>query len=49
MGFMRYLTGVLEIFDACPGDISWVFWGYLISVNEIFDGCNGDIGWVSWR
>jgi len=42
--------GVLEIFDGCPGDIKWMYWGYLcvswrylMGVLEIFNGCPGDI------
>jgi len=38
----RYLIGVLEIFDRCPGDISWVSWRYIFGVLEIFDRCPGD-------
>jgi len=41
---------VLEIFDRCPGDISWcpryifwVSWRYFMVVLEIFGGCAGDI------
>jgi len=37
------LTGVLEIFDGCPGDVRWVLWRYVISVLEIFELCNWDI------
>jgi len=33
----RYLVGVLQIFDGCPGDISSVSWRYLIGVLEIFE------------
>jgi len=39
----RYLIGVLEIFDECPGDILTVSCRYFIGVLEIFDGCPGDI------
>jgi len=39
----RYLIGVLEIFDGCPGDICGVPWRYLMGVLEIFDLCLGDI------
>jgi len=41
--FGRYLIGVLEIFDRCPGDILSVSWRYLIGVLEIFDECREDI------
>jgi len=34
--------GVLEIFDECTGDISWVSWRYLL----VFPG---DIRWVFCR
>jgi len=39
----KFLIGVLEIFDGCPGDIHSVSWRYLIGVLEIFDQCPGDI------
>jgi len=38
----RYLIGVLEIFDRCPGDIRK-------GVLEIFDECPRDINSESWR
>jgi len=37
MGILRYLVGVLQLFDRCPGDIWSVSWSYLIGVLEIFD------------
>jgi len=39
----KYLIGVLEIFDLCPGDIYSVSCRYLIGVLEIFEGCLGNI------
>jgi len=43
MGDLQRLTGVLEIFDGCPGDIGCVSWRYYMGVLEIFDSCHGDI------
>jgi len=39
MGALRYLIGVLDIFDRCPGNIGSLFWKYLIFALEIFDRC----------
>jgi len=48
--FMRYLIGVLEIFDLSPRDIGWRSWTYLgvsylylVGALKIFDGCPRDI------
>jgi len=37
--FWRYLIGVLEIFERCPGEISLVDLRYLMGFYEIFDMC----------
>jgi len=38
----KYLIGVMEIFDGCPGDTGTVSWRY-------FNGCPWGIRCVCWR
>jgi len=41
------LTGVLEIFHGCPGDVSWVSFKYLIGFQDVFHSFPGNISYVS--